>query len=50
MTASPDQVLEEPRGPVAEHRLDRLNVVEEDNVLLGVISEADVRGDEAPLA
>ena len=35
---------------MAEHRLDRLVVVEEDDHLLGIISEADIRGDEAPLA
>ena len=50
VTASPDQDLDEARRLMAEHRLDRLIVVEEDNHLLGVISEADIRGDEAPLA
>ncbi len=50
VTASPDQDVDEARRLMAEHQLDRLIVVEEDDHLLGIISEADIRGEEGPLA
>ena len=50
VTTGPDQDVDEARRLMAEHQLDRLIVAEEDGHLLGIISEADIRGDEAPLA
>ncbi|HEV2773841.1 MAG TPA: CBS domain-containing protein [Thermoleophilaceae bacterium] len=50
VTAGPDQDVDEARRLMAEHQLDRLIVVEEDDHLLGIISEADIRGEEGPLA
>ncbi len=50
VTTSPDQDVDEARRLMAEHQLDRLIVVEEDDHLLGIISEADIRGEEGPLA
>ncbi len=50
VTASPDQDVDEARRLMAEHQLDRLIVVEEDDHLLGIISEADIRAEEGPLA
>ena len=50
VTAGPDQDVDEARRLMAEHQLDRLIVVEEDGHLLGIISEADIRAEEGPLA
>ena len=46
----PDQDLGEARRLLAQHQLDRLLVVEEGDRLVGIISEADLRQDEGPLA
>ena len=48
-TVSPDADLDEARRLMAERQLDRLLVVEGDS-LVGIISEADIRRDEGPLA
>jgi len=50
VTAGPDQDLDEARRLMSEHHLDRLIVVEEDGHLVGIISEADIRAEEGPLA
>lgn len=50
VTAGPDQDVDEARRLMAEHQLDRLIVVEEDDHLVGIISEADIRAEEGPLA
>jgi CBS domain-containing protein len=44
-----DQDVDEARQMMAQHQLDRVLVVEK-NRLVGIISEADIRSDEAPLA
>ena len=49
VTVRPDQDLDEARGLLARHELDRLVVVE-GNRLAGILSEADIRADEGPLA
>jgi CBS domain-containing protein len=49
VTASPDQDVDEARRLMAEHELDRILVTEGDQ-LVGIISEADIRKDEGPLA
>jgi CBS domain-containing protein len=49
VTVGPDQDVDEARGLMAQHELDRILVVEGDR-LVGIISEADIRSDEAPLA
>src|SRR3712207_2991699 len=49
VTIRPDQDVEEARQLMAQHELDRILVVEGDR-LVGIISEADLRSDEAPLA
>ena len=49
VTASPDQDVDEARRLMAEHELDRILVTEGDQ-LVGIISEADIRRDEGPLA
>ncbi len=49
VTASPDQDVDEARRLMAEHELDRILVTENDQ-LVGIISEADIRRDEGPLA
>jgi CBS domain-containing protein len=49
VTASPDQDVDEARGLMAEHELDRILVTEGDQ-LVGIISEADIRRDEGPLS
>lgn len=46
----PDQTIDDARQMMAQHQLDRLMVVEEGNRLVGIISEADIRADEGPLA
>ena len=45
----PEQDVDEARQLMAEHQLDRILVVEGDR-LVGIISEADIRSDEGPLA
>ena len=49
VTIGPDQDVDEARRLLAQNELDRLVVVEGDR-LVGIISEADIRSDEAPLA
>jgi CBS domain-containing protein len=49
VTISPDQDVTQARELMARHQLDRLLVVEGDR-LAGIISEADIRRDEGPLA
>ena len=50
MTSAPDQDTEEARRLLAQHQKDQLLVVEEGDRLVGIISEADLRRDEGPLA
>jgi CBS domain-containing protein len=50
VTIGPDQDLQEARRLLAQHQLDRLLVVEEGDRLVGILSEADIRADEGPLA
>ncbi len=49
VTIGPDQDVNEARQLMDQHQLDRILVVEGDR-LVGIISEADVRSDEAPLS
>ena len=49
VTISPDADVDEARQLMAQHQLDRILVVEDGN-LAGIISEADIRTDEGPLA
>ena len=49
VTIGPDQDVTEAARLMAEHQLDRILVVEGDR-LVGIISEADIRADEGPLA
>ena len=49
VTIGPDQDVEEARRLMEEHHLDRILVVQDDR-LVGIISEADIRSDEGPLA
>jgi CBS domain-containing protein len=49
VTVPPDQDVDEARRLMAEHELDRILVTEGDQ-LVGIISEADIRRDEGPLA
>ena len=49
VTIGPDQDVEEARRLMDQHQLDRILVVEGDR-LVGIISEADIRSDEGPLA
>ena len=48
VTIGPDQDINEARRLMDEHQLDRILVVEDDR-LVGIISEADIRSDEGPL-
>ena len=50
VTAEPNLDLEQARRMLAQHQLDRLLVVEEGDRLVGILSEADIRADEGPLA
>jgi CBS domain-containing protein len=50
VTIGPDQDTNEARQLMAQHQLDRVLVVEEGDRLVGIISEADLRADEGPLA
>jgi CBS domain-containing protein len=49
VTIEPDQDVEEARQLMDQHELDRILVVEGER-LVGIISEADIRSDEGPLA
>jgi CBS domain-containing protein len=49
VTIGPDQDINEARRLMDEHELDRILVVEDDR-LVGIISEADIRSDEGPLS
>jgi CBS domain-containing protein len=49
ITITPDQDVEEARRLMEQHQLDRILVVERER-LAGIISEADIRADEEPLA
>ncbi len=49
VTITPDQEVEEARRLMEQHQLDRILVVEGER-LVGIISEADIRIDEGPLA
>ncbi len=49
VTIGPEQDVEEARQLMDQHELDRILVVEGDR-LVGIISEADIRSDEGPLA
>jgi CBS domain-containing protein len=49
VTIGPEADVEEARGLMALHELDRILVVEGDR-LVGIISEADLRSDEGPMA
>ena len=49
VTISPDQDVEEARRLMDEHQLDRILAVEGER-LAGIISEADLRAEEGPLA
>ena len=48
VTIGPDQDIGEARRLMDEHQIDRILVVEDDR-LVGIISEADIRSDEGPL-
>ena len=50
VTAAPTLEVDEARRLLAQHQLDRLLVVEEGDRLVGILSEADIRADEGPLA
>ena len=50
VTAEPNVDVDEARQMLARHQLDRLLVVEEGDRLVGILSEADIRADEGPLA
>ncbi len=49
VTIGPDQDVDEARQLMAQNELDRVLVVEGER-LVGIISEADIRADEGPLA
>jgi CBS domain-containing protein len=49
VTIGPDQDVDEVRRLMDQHELDRILVIEGDR-LVGIISEADIRADEGPLA
>jgi CBS domain-containing protein len=49
VTIGPDQDVDEARRLMDQHELDRILVVEGGR-LVGIISEADIRSDEGPLA
>ena len=50
VTIEPDRDVAEARELLAQHQLDRLLVVEGGDRLVGIVSEADIRADEGPLA
>ena len=49
ITIGPDSDVNEARQLMGQHQLDRILVLEGDR-LVGIISEADIRRDEGPLA
>ena len=49
VTIGPDADVDEARQVLAQHQLDRVLVCEGDR-LVGILSEADIRRDEGPLA
>jgi CBS domain-containing protein len=49
VTIGPDQDINEARRLMDRHQLDRIVVVEDDK-LVGIISEADIRSDEGPIS
>ena len=49
VTIGPDEDISEARRLMDEHELDRIVVVEDDR-LVGIISEADIRSDEGPVS
>ena len=49
VTIGPDEDISEARRLMDEHQLDRILVVEDDR-LVGIISEADIRSDEGPIS
>src|SRR5918993_3246298 len=49
VTIGPDQDINEARRLMDQHELDRILVVEDDR-LVGIISEADIRSEEGPLS
>jgi CBS domain-containing protein len=49
VTIGPEQDINEARRLMDEHELDRILVVENDR-LVGIISEADIRSDEGPVS
>jgi CBS domain-containing protein len=49
VTIGPDQDINEARRLMDQHELDRILVVEDDR-LVGIISEADIRSDEGPVS
>jgi CBS domain-containing protein len=49
VTIGPEQDINETRRLMDEHELDRILVVENDR-LVGIISEADIRSDEGPVS
>src|SRR5215210_7768800 len=49
VTIGPEQDTSEARRLMDEHQLDRVLVVEDDR-LVGIISEADIRSDEGPVS
>ena len=48
VTIGPDEDLDQARRLMDQHELDRIVVVEDDR-LVGIISEADIRSEEGPL-
>ena len=48
VTIGPDEDTSEARRPMDQRELDRILVVEDDR-LVGIISEADIRSDEGPV-
>jgi CBS domain-containing protein len=48
VTTGPDEDINQARRLMNQHELDRILVVEDDK-LVGIISEADIRSDEGPL-
>jgi CBS domain-containing protein len=50
VTIGPDADVDAARQLMAQHQLDRILVVEDGDTLVGIISEADIRKDEGPLA
>ena len=50
VTIGPNQDVDEARQLMAQHKLDRILVVVDGDLLVGIISEADIRSDEGPLA